>query len=79
MFLCLCMYMSMCTGAIRVQKRLLDPAGAEVTGGCKPPDMASGNQTEVFCRSIKHSYLLIHLSILEQKTCNRSIVKAQNE
>ena len=39
----------------RGQKRVLDPPGTGVTGGCEHPGKGSGNRAQVLCRSSKHS------------------------
>lgn len=48
-------------GTHRNQKRASDPE-TQVTGGCELPDVGTGNQTRVLCKSIKSSSLLSHLS-----------------
>lgn len=62
--LCVCVFlcMSMCTEVqVPVEMRGTDLHGAEVTRGCKPPNMDTRHQTLVFCKRSIHSSPLSHL------------------
>lgn len=50
-------------GVRRVQKREVDP-GIGYTGGCEPPIMGAGFQTQVLCRNSTHLLWLILLLCL---------------
>lgn len=52
------------------RKRVSDPPGAVVTGGCKPPDVGARNKLQAFARAASTAGWL--LSTLSNNTCSLS-------
>lgn len=55
-YVCATLYM----GTYGSQKAELEYSRA--TDGCEPPDMGTGNQTQVLWKNSEHSWLMNHLS-----------------